>query len=171
MSIASDPSVAGRASRIDRAFCRVPRTQKFLRRFVAETAAACRAGEATFWSVSPDGKNLDGAINSGAKHEIIENASVPACDSVVGLAATTGISACIGPGDYQNPSIAKLTGLAVHAMVVAPVLVNEQVCGVVSAVNPADGGIFNATDLETLQWKAYLLGLLLADSAKDDGAA
>jgi hypothetical protein len=92
---------------------------------------------------------------------------VPANDSVVGLVATTGITACIGPGDYQNPSIIKMTGLQVHAMVVAPVMIDSQICGVVSAINPVDGGLFSPADLDTLQWKAYLLGLLLVDADKE----
>jgi hypothetical protein len=157
------------ALRLNRDYCRRARTQKLLRRFMAETTLACKAGEATFWTISADGRHMEGAINSGRTPELIENASVPSNDSVVGLVATSGISACIGPEDYMNPSIAKITGLQVFAMVVAPVMIDAQICGVVSAVNPVDGGVFKPEDLETLQWKAYLLGLLLADADKEQG--
>ncbi len=156
---------------ISRALCHEVRAQKLLRRFVAESAAAVHAGEATLWTISADGKQMEGAINSGPAPHIIENAAVPANDSVVGLAATTGIAASIGPGDYQNPSIAKLTGLPVLAMVVAPVMWGGQICGVLSAVNPVAGGVFSPEGLETLQWRAYLLGLLLADVGKDGSGA
>lgn len=157
-------------SPVSRSLCHSPRVEKMLRRFVSEAAAAVRAGEATFWTISANGRHMEGAINSGAKAQIIENASVPANDSVVGLAATTGVAVSIGPDDYQNPSIAKLTGLAVVAMTVAPVRAGGHICGALSAVNPVGGGLFTQSDLETLQWKAYLLGLLLDDVTKDAGA-
>ena len=155
---------------IDRAFCQEARTQKLLRRFVSETASACCAFEATFWTISHDGGKIDCAVNSGASPNVIENISVPSSDSVVGLVANTGIAACIGPGDYQNTSVAALTGVQVHAMLVAPVNCGGSVCGVLSAVNPLGGGVFAPGDLETIQWKAYLLGLVLADVCKDCAA-
>src|SRR4051812_44232452 len=98
------------ALRITRQFCHHERSQNILRRFMREATTACRAGEATFWVISADGRNMEGAINTGASHEKLESASVPANDSVVGLTATTGISACIGPDDYQNPTITNMTG-------------------------------------------------------------
>jgi hypothetical protein len=155
------------ALRVSRQFCRHGRNQSIMRRFMAETTVACRAGEATFWVISADGRNMEGAVNTGAAKEKIESASVPANDSVVGLTATTGISACIGPDDYQNPTIINMTGVKVHSMVVAPVRVDAQICGVVSAVNPSDGGLFQAGDLDVLQWKAYLLGLVLRELDED----
>jgi hypothetical protein len=156
------------ALRVSRQFCQHGRNQTIIRRFMAETTMACRAGEATFWVISADGRNMEGAINTGVSRGKIEGASVPANDSVVGLTATTGISACIGPDDYQNPTIINMTGLKVHSMVVAPVRVDAQICGVISAVNPIDGGLFQAADLDVLQWKAYLFGLVLRDI--DEGA-
>lgn len=169
---ALSPNDRGAGERhFDRLFCQKPRAQKMLRRFVAETAAACRAFEATFWTISSDGASIDGAAGSGANPQIIESVSVPAGDSVVGLVANTGIAACIGPGDYQNPSVAALTGVQVHAMLVAPVRCGGSVCGVLSAVNPDGGGVFDPGALEMLQWKAYLLGLLLADLSRDGAAA
>ena len=155
------------ALRVTRQFCQHGRNQSILRRFMAETTAACQAGEATFWVISADGRNMEGAINTGAVKDKLESASVPANDSVVGLTATTGISACIGPDDYQNPTIINMTGLKVHSMVVAPVRVDAQICGVISAVNPIHGGLFQAGDLDVLQWKAYLLGLVLQNIDED----
>ena len=139
---------------------------KLMRRFVAETVCACRASEATFWAISACGKRIEGAINAGKDFERVEKLVVHANDSVVGLIATTGISACIGPGDFMNPEIKK--EFSVRNMVVAPVMIESQVCGVLSAINVTEGEKFKPEDLEALQWKAYLLGLLLADVIRDE---
>lgn len=167
MTEISEPRAA-LALRIDRAFCRRPRATKLIRRFLSEIVSACNAKESTFWVFSADGAHIEGAVNTGEKAALIENAAVPANNSVVGLSATTGISACIGPDDFQNPSIVKITGMPVYAMVVVPVLIDAQICGVVSVVNPLNGGVFSPGDLEMLQWKAYLLGLLIADADGDE---
>jgi len=152
--------------RLDWKFCHQPRTMKLLRRFMTETAESCRATEATFWVISTDGKRVEGAINSGKDSDEVEKLVVHANDSVVGLIATTGISACIGPGDFMNPEIKEKYG--VRNMVVAPVMIDSQISGVVTAINVTEGDTFKPTDLETLQWKAYLLGLVLVDSDKNE---
>lgn len=154
------------ALRLDWKFCHTPRTLKLLRRFMAETANGCRASEATFWVISSDGKCIEGAINSGKDSAEVEKLVVHANDSVVGLIATTGISACIGPGDFMNPEIKEK--FDVHNMVVAPVMIDSQISGVVTAINVVEGDTFKPDDLEMLQWKAYLLGLLLVDADKND---
>ena len=153
------------ALRLDWNFCHNPRTMKLLRRFMAETADGCRATEATFWVISADGKRVEGAINSGKDAAEVEKLVVHANDSVVGLIATTGISACIGPGDFMNPEIKEKYG--VRNMVVAPVTIDSQISGVVTAINVLEGDTFKPADLETLQWKAYLLSLLLVDADKN----
>jgi hypothetical protein len=154
------------ALRLDWKFCHTPRTMKLLRRFMAETAECCRAAEATFWVISSDGKRVEGAINSGKDKDEVEKLVVHANDSVVGLIATTGISACIGPGDFMNPEIKEKYG--VRNMVVAPVMIDSEISGVVTAINVLEGDTFKPGDLETLQWKAYLLSLILADADKND---
>jgi len=152
--------------RINREFCHGMRTIKLLRRFLAETAAACRASESTFWVISADGKRIEGAANVGPDFEKVEKLVVHANDSVVGLIATTGISLCVGPGEFMNPEIKN--EFSVRSMVVTPVLIDSQICGVVTAINALDGEKFRPDDLETLQWKAYLLGLLFVDILKND---
>ena len=152
------------AFRINREFCHVPRALKLMRRFMAETASACRASEATFWVISADGKQIEGAVNSGKECDRVEKLVVQANDSVVGLIATAGISLCVGPGEFMNPEIKK--EFSVRNMVVAPVTIDSQICGVVSAINATEGEKFRADDLETLQWRAYLMGLVLLDLVK-----
>lgn len=154
------------AFRINWDFCHTPRTLKLMRRFMAETAGDCRASEATFWVISADGKRIEGAVNFGKDVDKVEKLVVHANDSVVGLIATAGISLCVGPGEFMNPEIKK--EFSVRNMVVAPVTVDSQICGVVSAINAIDGEKFKPEDLETLQWKAYLLGLVLVDILKGD---
>jgi len=154
------------ALRLDWKFCHHPRTEKLLRRFMAETAGDVRATEATFWVISSDGKRVEGAINSGKDFAEVEKLVVHANDSVVGLIATTGISACIGPGDFMNPEIKEKYD--VRNMVVAPVMIDSQISGVVTAINVTQGNTFNPADLETLQWKAYLLSLVLVDADKHE---
>jgi hypothetical protein len=48
-------------------------------------------------------------------------------------------------------------------MAAAPFSCDQEPAGVISAINPAGGGLFSASHLETLKWKAYLLGLILED--------
>jgi len=151
---------------IDWAFCHGARALKLMRRFVTETAAACRASESTFWVISADGKRIEGAVNCGPDCDRVEKVVVHANDSVVGLIATTGISLCVGDDEFMNPEVKK--AFHVRNMVVAPVSIDSQICGVVSAVNVIDGEKFTSADLEALQWKAYLLGLLLSDLLKGD---
>lgn len=162
----SEPPRRSAAFQINREFCRSSRTLKLMRRFMVETAVACRASESTFWSISADGKRIEGAINAGPDYERVEQLVVHANDSVVGLIATAGISLCVGPGEFMNPEIKKQ--FSVRNMVVAPVLVESQICGVVSAINALEGEKFKPEDLETLQWRAYLLGLVLMDVLKHD---
>ena len=162
----SEPVRHPLALRIDWDFCHTPRTQKLMRRFMGETAGGCRASESTFWVISADGMRIEGAINSGKECDKVEKLVVHANDSVVGLIATAGISLCVGPGEFMNPEIKK--EFSVRNMVAAPVTVDSQICGVVSAINAIDGEKFKPEDLEALQWKAYLLGLVLADILKGD---
>jgi hypothetical protein len=152
------------AFRINREFCHAPRALKLMRRFMAETACLCRASEATFWVISDNGKQIEGAVNCGKDHDRVEKLVVHANDSVVGLIATAGISLCVGPGEFMNPEIKK--EFSVRNMVVAPVAIDSQICGVVSAINATEGEKFKAEDLEALQWRAYLMGLVLSDLVK-----
>ncbi|MEI6233024.1 MAG: GAF domain-containing protein [Planctomycetota bacterium] len=156
----------GPAYLINWEFCHSARTLKLMRRFMADTALACRASESTFWVISADGKRIEGAVNAGPAHDQVEKLVVQANDSVVGLIATAGISLCVGPDEFMNPEIKKQ--FSVRNMVVAPVKVDAQICGVVSAINVKEGEKFKPEDLDALQWKAYLLGLLLSDVLKDN---
>ncbi len=155
------PQPKSSAFRINWEFCHASRTLKLIRRFMLETASSCRASESTFWVISNDGKRIEAAVNSGKDCDRVEKVVVAANDSVVGLIATAGISLCVGPGEFMNPEIKK--EFSVRNMVVAPVMVDSQICGVVSAINAIDGEKFKCEDLETLQWRAYLLGLVLSD--------
>ncbi len=106
---------------------------------------------------------MEGTLNHGPKPEILENSSVPVRDSVVGMVAANGLAASIGPDDPHNPSIDAKTGTKTLAMVAAPVRGGGQIVGVISAINPTTGGLFSAENLDTLKWKAYLMGLILSD--------
>lgn len=150
---------------VDREFCRAGRLGRMGRRLLAETVAACGAAEGTLWVASADGTRIEGALNHGATPEIVETASVPAGDSVVGLVFMTGAASCIGPGDRHDPTVDEKTKLATLAMAAAPVLVESEVAAVLTVINPRGGGLFTKEALDTLQWKAFLFGLLIADAA------
>jgi GAF domain-containing protein len=143
--------------------CQTGRLAKIARRILAEAAADCRCAGVALWLPSADGAHMLGALNHGPAADVVESASVPTAESVVGMVALNGLAASIGPGDYFNPSVDARTGLETKAMIVVPVLVRGKLVGVLSAINPDHGGLFSSDDLEKLSWRAYLLGLALAD--------
>ncbi|KAF0245648.1 MAG: hypothetical protein FD180_1426 [Planctomycetota bacterium] len=133
------------------------------RRLLRSVVRECGGMEATLWALSATGKRLEAALNVGATPEVVERSSVPVADSVVGMVAATGIAAVIGPGHGHNTSVDRKTGTATRAMAAAPVTVAGELAGVVSVINPKRGREFRASVLETLSWKAQLLGRLIAD--------
>jgi len=151
---------------IDRKRCRAGRTAVAGRRLLAEAVQAAGAAEATLWLISDDGEALLGALNHGATPSILESARVPAAGSVVGMVAATGVAACIGPGDAHHEDVDRATGTRTVAMAATPVTIRGALVGVLSAINPTRGGTFSAEELDALQWKAYLLGLVLEDAPR-----
>jgi hypothetical protein len=133
------------------------------RRLLAETVAACDVFDAALWVLSEDGERLECALHAGSTDPVIEELSVPVAESVVGMVASTGVASSIGPGDEHNPTIDAATGIETRAMAATPVYAGEKLCGVLSVINPRHKEVFDAGDLETVEWKAYLLGLLLRD--------
>jgi putative methionine-R-sulfoxide reductase with GAF domain len=133
------------------------------RRLLAEAAADCSASGVALWLVSADGATMLGALNHGPATTVVESASVPVAESVVGMVAANGLAASIGPGDHHNTSVDERTGIETRAMIAVPVLVGGKLVGVLSAINPTQALLFSAEDQEKLSWKAYLLGLVLAD--------
>lgn len=161
-----DPGASPKASHLalDRAACQNGRLSRLLRRLLAEAVASCRAAEGTLWVPSPSRAALEGALNHGQTPDILETASVPTADSVVGLVFCTGAAACIGPGDPHNPSVDERTGLPTRAMAAAPVRIGPETVAVLSVINPTGGGVFSRADLEAIEWKAYLAALVIEDA-------
>lgn len=147
---------------IDRATCREPATASRLRRLLAETVSELGCAESTIWTISPDGMHLEGAINHGPTVEVVEHVSVPAHNSVIGLVAEQGLAKAIGPADWHNPSVDKATGTPTLAMVAAPIDVVGVRVGVMSAINPTGGGVFEGAALRVLIEKADQAGKILA---------
>lgn len=143
--------------------CRQGAARELVRRLLAEAAGETGASEATLWLLSEDHAYLEGTVNHGPTPAILEQARVPVTDSVVGLVASNGLAASIGPEDYHNPEVDRMTGVRTGAMIAVPVYVRGKLRGVLSAINPSGGGLFAADHLERLSWKGYLAGLVLAD--------
>src|SRR5947208_2983229 len=127
---------------IDRAFCQHGRMATLGRRLLGEVVADCGAREATFWVISADGMNMEGALNWGRTPHVIESISVPANESIVGMVAQSGTPINIGPDARYNPTVDRAAGTRTHAMVVAPVQVAWERCGVLSAIRTPDEGLF-----------------------------
>jgi GAF domain-containing protein len=134
------------------------------RRLLARAVEDCRAEEATLWLISDDRQRMDGTLNHGRTPHVLESLSVPVPQSVVGMVASTGVGASIGPDDYHHPAPTQAGAAGTHAMIAVPVLVGGRLAGVLSAINPRGGGLFSTEDLERLSFNAYLLGLVLADT-------
>ena len=150
---------------IDREACRQEVSARLLRRLLSETVDALRCAEATVWVISTDGLRLEAAINHGPTAAIVESQSVPADESVVGMVAANGLATAIGPEDWHNPSVDKATGTPTLAMVATPITLKGQTIGVLSAINPRDGGVFSGPAIDVIQWKAYLAGLIVGEQA------
>jgi len=150
--------------RVIRDECQRPRVATPGRRILDEAVSECGAQESTFWLLSEDGQQMDGTLNRGAAQHILETISVPVADSVIGMVASNGLAVSIGPDDYHHQAVDELTQVRTAAMIAAPVHVGGKLLGVISAVNPVRGGLFSPRDLETLSWKAYLMGLVLDDA-------
>jgi hypothetical protein len=146
-----------------REFVREESVARLLRQLLADTVSDLDASEATIWTISADGLHLEAALNHGPTAEVVEAQSVPVSESVVGLVASTGFPMCIGPEDFHNPQVDLATKTRTLAMAAAPFSCAQEPAGVISAINPTGGGLFSASHLETLKWKAYLLGLILQD--------
>jgi hypothetical protein len=144
--------------------CQARGTAALGRRLLARAVEDCRAEEATLWLLSEDREQMVGTLNVGRTPEVMESLSVPITQSVVGMVASTGVGASIGPEDYHHPVATRAGAAGTLAMIAAPVLINGKLAGVVSAINPRGGGLFSAEDLERLSFNAYLLGLILADT-------
>ena len=134
------------------------------RRLLARAAEDCGADEATLWLISEDRERMDGALNHGRTPGVLEALSVPVSQSVVGMVASTGVGASIGPDDYHHPAPTQAGAAGTLAMIAVPVLVGGRLAGVLSAINPRGGGLFSCADIEKLSFNAYLFGLILADT-------
>lgn len=146
---------------VDRATCRRGDVAPELRRLLADTVRELRCAESTIWTISPDGLHLEGAINHGPTVAVVESISVPANNSVIGLVAEQGLAKAIGPADWHNPSVDKATGTPTIAMVAAPIDVHGVRAGVLSAINPTGGGVFEGAALRALIEKANRAGKIL----------
>ena len=131
-----------------------------------EVRRVCKAAEATFWVVSPDGRLLLGALNVGRTPEAVLAAAVPVDSSLIGLVAAMQMATSNGADASFNRSVDERTGTSTQAMVAAPVHVAGRGCGVLSAINPeSDADHFSAGDLDALKLKARELGELAASIA------
>lgn len=142
--------------------CRAAPLDGLLTRFLRETCGALNGSEATFWSLSADRGQLDGAANFGPSESIIENAVVPVGQSSIGMVATTEMPIVLGAHERLYAGIDEATGTPTRGMVAAPVRIHGQVVGVLSCINPPQDAMFSGAQIEVLEWKAYLLGALLA---------
>ena len=147
-----------------RASCQAGAMATLGRRVLARAVEDCRAEEGTLWLLSADRQVMEGTLNVGKTPDVMESLSVPITQSVVGMVASTGVSASIGPEDYHHPVATRAGAADTLAMIAAPVLIKGKLAGVVSAINPRGGGLFSADDLERLSFNAYVLGLMLADT-------
>src|SRR5215217_7893544 len=106
---------------VTRASCQAPPMAEMGRRLLARAADDCGAAEATLWLLSADRATLDGALNHGKTPQVLESLSVPITKSVVGMVASTGVAASIGPEDFHNPAPREKGAVPTLAMIAAPV--------------------------------------------------
>jgi hypothetical protein len=181
----SDVEATGRSSgtRIEAAVCRAPGASRKLRRLLLDAVSALSADEAALWLFVPGEQRLVAALNQSRQSRedrsrgdrktegrTIEGIDVEIKGSLVGLVAMTGEGICVGPDAAYNQEVAKRLAQRTFAMVAAPIVVRDEICGVLSAVNlhGVTETIFTHEHLRTVQWKAYLLGLVLADCLEAD---
>jgi transcriptional regulator with GAF, ATPase, and Fis domain len=155
---------------VDVAFVRDSGTARRVRRMLDDTRKLLGCDEAALWVFGDDGQSLTAALNAGKRAHSIEGVAVAIRGSLIGLVAMTGEGICVGPDAQYNQDVARALEVKTYAMVAAPVIAGDEICGVVSAVNLC--GVteitFSQEHLRTAQWMAYLMGLVLADCLKRD---
>lgn len=167
MSESHDPDPA---CLVDEEFCRHPGTARKVRRLLEDAARSLGCDEAALWVFGRDGQSLKAALNHGSRAKSVEGFEVAIRGSLVGLVAMTGEGICVGPDANYNLDVARALDVKTYAMVAVPVIVGEEIQGVMSAVNlyGAKEKTFSQEHLRTAQWSGYLLGLVLADCRKRD---
>ena len=103
------------------------------------------------------------AYSKSADHrKQLEQMSVPLARSVIGMVASIGEPISVGPDAEFNRTVDEAVGTTTQAMLAAPVVVEDEVCGVLSAVRlGADERTFSSSGLREIAWWAYLIGLVL----------
>lgn len=145
-----------------RSDCQTEAVAATCRPILTEVLSACNSTEATLWLFSEDGSHLDGTLNTGEKHEVVEELSVPVDDSQIGIVAAIGHPMCVGPDSQRNPLVEEKTRIEVTSMAVVPLFVDDELCGVLSTINPRAKELFDEVDLRELQVKADRIGDILA---------
>jgi hypothetical protein len=155
---------------IDSEFCRGSATARKARHVLEDSRKLLGCDEAALWVFSKDNQNLVAALNHGKHEKSVEGLEVQIRGSLVGLVAMTGEGICVGPDANYNPDVARALDVKTYAMVAAAVVVDDEICGVISAVNlyGTTESIFTVEHLRAVQWAAYVMGLVLSDCRKRD---
>ncbi len=137
------------------------RVLRILQRFVTETRDTLAATDAMVWLLHDDQSILMPLASAQTPEELFTHIRIHVDDSVIGLVAQTGMPTVIGPEDQHNPLAEEVSGIATEWMVAAPVYVHGEVRGVLSAIQSDRERSFSGEDLETIAWRAELLGSVL----------
>lgn len=163
---------------IPREFCKShPQLESQLRRVVRDAAVATEAEESTIWVISPDDMFLQGAINFGDTPHVLEQIDVPIVPrsaeedaAIIGLVLQNQHGICKNPDDRHNQLVDRAAGKKTITQVAVPINIGQHLVGVMSAINRRGGALFDGVSLDEMNWRAYLVGLVLRDYGAEDAA-
>jgi signal transduction protein with GAF and PtsI domain len=148
-----------------------PRGLRVITRYVRETCQAMGAADASLWLLDEAEMDLTPVASARTPEHHFSDMRTPVDDSVIGVVARTGMPTVIGPADRHNPIAERVSGIVTAWMVAAPVHERGRICGVLSAIRSDVTVPFTGADLDTMSWRAEIVGYLVQAALERDASA
>jgi hypothetical protein len=134
---------------------------RVIARYVDETCRLLDASDSSLWLLGDAESDLTPVASARTPEHHFAEMRTPVDDSVIGVVARTGMPTVIGPEDRHNPIAEQVSGIATAWMVAAPVHDGDRLRGVLSAIRSDVSRPFTGADLETMNWRAEVLGYVV----------
>lgn len=132
--------------------------ESFPREIVGVAVEIIDAEEGSLLRLDPNTEELEFLHVLGPSADKLQGVRISMHQGITGLAASTGATQCAAP---TNPSVDEETGFVTREILAAPMMVNDRVVGVLTAVNKKNEGRFSLRDIEVYTQFAGLCGSFL----------